>query len=263
MTRPDNRRAMHPFLRTCALLVAAAASAAAAETVYVVDQLLVGIHQDRNLDSAILKVLPTGTELEVIERDGELALVADPEGVRGWVDGAYLTAERPAQLRLAELEREKAALEEKVAELEKRPAGAPVPDDAGEAQARVESLTRENTELKGKLSDVRLQAGKLQTELSELRAEVQAAETPPDLRVAELEQARDALGRELDEAAERIARLEAQASREDARALVPIVLETYATWIIVGLVVLVLIGFGAGIYLMDTLSRRRHGGFRV
>lgn len=247
----------------CALLGVLAVSGAGAETVYVVDQLLVGIHEDRNLDSAILKVLPTGTKLEVIERDGELALVADPDGVQGWVDGAYLTEERPAQLRLAALEQEKAALAERVAELEKRPAGAPATGDLGEAQARVESLTRENTELKGKLSDVRLQAGKLQTELSALRAEMQQAETPPDLRVAELESARDALGRQLDEAAERIDRLEAQAAGQDPAALAPVVAEAYAAWLLGAVAALALLGFGAGIYLMDVLNRRRHGGFRV
>ena len=44
--------------------------AAVAEPAYVIDKLLVGVHEEKNLDSAIIKVLPTGTELNVIERDG-------------------------------------------------------------------------------------------------------------------------------------------------------------------------------------------------
>ena len=93
--------------------------AQAAETAFVIDRLLVGVHEEKNLDSAIVKVLPTGTELEVLERDGELAYVAEPGGAKGWVDAAYLTDEQPAQLRIPELEREKAALEQRVKELER------------------------------------------------------------------------------------------------------------------------------------------------
>ena len=81
-------------------------SAVAAEEVYVIDELLVGVHAEKNLDSAIVKVFPTGTKLEVVERDGELARIEGPEDVSGWVDGAYLTQTPPAKVRLAALEAE-------------------------------------------------------------------------------------------------------------------------------------------------------------
>jgi len=77
----------------------------AAENAYVIDKLLVGVHQDQNLTSAIIKVLPTGTKLEVLKREGELALVKDAQGASGWVDSAYLMEAAPASRPTAQTDR--------------------------------------------------------------------------------------------------------------------------------------------------------------
>nr|VFK66091.1 MAG: SH3 domain protein [Candidatus Kentron sp. UNK]VFK70270.1 MAG: SH3 domain protein [Candidatus Kentron sp. UNK] len=75
-----------------------------AETFYVTDRLLIGVHEDREQDSAPLEILPTGAALEVISRDKEFAKVRTASGVVGWIDSNYLMMERPAQLLLMELE---------------------------------------------------------------------------------------------------------------------------------------------------------------
>ena len=72
------------------------------------------VHQDQDLNSAIIKVLPTGTKLEVVRREGELALIKDPGGTSGWVDAAYLMEEVPAALKLKQLVDENAALTAKL-----------------------------------------------------------------------------------------------------------------------------------------------------
>ncbi len=81
---------------------------AGAETVYVIDRLAVGVHEDQQLTSGIIKVLPTGTRLEVLRRDANLVQVETEDGIVGWVDGDYVMSDRPAQLVLFELEREHA-----------------------------------------------------------------------------------------------------------------------------------------------------------
>ncbi len=239
----------------------------AAETTYVIDKLLVGVHQERDLDSAIIKVLPTGTRLEVLRREGELAYVEDPDQTRGWVDTAYLTIERPAELRVAELERDKVELQTRIQAFEQQPSTGTATvvntADLRAAEAQVEVLTKENTDLKGKLSSERLRAGKFQTENTALRAEVEQTATPPDVRVTELERIRDGLKTSLDDARERINKLEAQSAKDDAAALLPMVLEAYATTFLVIIIAIAVIAFGVGIYFMDLLIRKRHGGFRV
>jgi hypothetical protein len=202
----------------------------------------------------------------VLERDGELAYVVDPEQVKGWVDAAYLTEQPPAELRIPELEREKAALEARVARLEQGDAGAAAGAEPAPAPApndQVEALTRENTDLKGKLSDERLRSGKLQSEVATLRAEIKDATAPPDARVMDLERMRDELERELASTRERLTEFEARASLSDSAALLPLVIRDYLAWILALLGVVGLIAFGGGMYLVDLLNRRRHGGFRV
>lgn len=75
-----------------------------AETVYVIDRLLAGIHGDKALNSEILKVVPSGTALDLISRNGEFVEVRTPDGTAGWMDSGYVMTTRPAQLVVLELE---------------------------------------------------------------------------------------------------------------------------------------------------------------
>ena len=111
-----------------------------AETVYVIDKLLVGRPPGPKPDSAIIKVLPTGTKLEVVQRQGELALIEDPEGTRGWVDVAYLMDDAPARVLVDQLQAANKELKEKL------DAGA-APGSSTQSRAEVDELTKENTEL--------------------------------------------------------------------------------------------------------------------
>jgi septal ring factor EnvC (AmiA/AmiB activator) len=237
---------------------------ASAEQVYVIDKLLVGIHAEKDLDSAIVKVLPTGSVLDVVERDGELALVVDAEQNKGWVDAAYLTSEKPAALRLTALEAEKAALEQRIKEFE-APAGTPATarPASSDVQAQIEAITRENTDLKGKLSDERLRAGQLQSEVATLRGELRENTTPPDARIVELERTRKQLERDLARAENAVEELTARSSLQPTAAMVPLVMREYGLSIVLLAGLLAALAFGAGMYVVDALNRRRHGGFRI
>lgn len=249
-----------------ALLLLACGAAAAADTAYVIDKLLVGIHESRDTDSAIIKVVPTGTRLEVLKRDGDVANVSEPGGASGWVDAAYLSAEPPALVRIAELEKAKAALEDQLKHIEQASRGAPTVAGAPVSEAassEIDALTKENTALKGKLSDEKLRAETLQTEVSSLRAQVKSTAVPPDTRLVEMERSRDELEQDLEVARAKLAEYAARDSLDDVGALVPVVLREYTKRLILLVLVLVALGFGAGVYVIDLLNRRRHGGFRV
>ena len=256
----------HPARLLPALLLFACGAATAADTAYVIDKLLVGIHESKDTDSAIVKVVPTGTKLEVIKREGDVANVSEPGGASGWVDAAYLSKDPPAQVHVAELEKAKAALEEQLKHIEQASragppvAGAPAAEGAS---AEIDTLTKENTALKGKLSDEKLRAETLQTEVSSLRAQVKSTAVPPDARLVELERSRDELEQDLQDAQQKLSEYAARTSLDDTAALVPVVLREYAKSIILVVLLLAGLGFGAGIYVVDLMNRRRHGGFRV
>jgi SH3 domain protein len=79
---------------------------AGAETAYVTDVLRLGIHNAQDTSDRPFDNLVSGTPLEVLERVPNYARVRTTDGQQGWVKSAYLVAEKPAQLRVAEVEAE-------------------------------------------------------------------------------------------------------------------------------------------------------------
>nr|VFK41849.1 MAG: SH3 domain protein [Candidatus Kentron sp. SD]VFK47757.1 MAG: SH3 domain protein [Candidatus Kentron sp. SD]VFK78206.1 MAG: SH3 domain protein [Candidatus Kentron sp. SD] len=79
---------------------------ASAETAYIVDRLLAGVHEDKAQDSSVLEVLPTGAAVTIISREEDFTEARTASGTLGWIDNNYLMAEKPAQLLLMELEAE-------------------------------------------------------------------------------------------------------------------------------------------------------------
>ena len=94
-----------------AAALACAAAAAAAETAYVTDSLQLGLHAAQDTSDRPFDTLLSGAELEVLERVPNYARVETADGRVGWVKSAYLVSEKPARLRVSELEARVAELE--------------------------------------------------------------------------------------------------------------------------------------------------------
>jgi uncharacterized protein YgiM (DUF1202 family) len=75
-----------------------------AQTLYVDDQLQIGLHAKPTLSSPIIELLPSGTELQLIERNGALAKVRTSSDVEGWVDGNYISTALPARAQVKDME---------------------------------------------------------------------------------------------------------------------------------------------------------------
>ena len=71
-----------------------------ADTVYVVDQINIGLHATRQFDSAIVLMIGSGTPLELLERDGNVAKVKTQNGEEGWVDINYVKSNAPLATQL-------------------------------------------------------------------------------------------------------------------------------------------------------------------
>ncbi|MGE3774957.1 MAG: TIGR04211 family SH3 domain-containing protein [Gammaproteobacteria bacterium] len=240
------------------LVVLCMPRAVAAEAAFVIDKLLVGVHKDADLNSAIVKVLPTGTELSVLARKGELAQIKDPEGITGWVDAAYLMKEPPAASQLAQLKQEKISLSERLRKLE-------TATKSGKTEAadlaKVDALTNENTDLKSQLSAQKLKNGELEEELKTLRKTVGGVgggSVAGELQSANLE-----LRKNLDTAQARLVELEAALASSSAVGRLAASARTTPWWTWLALAVLLAAAFAGGAWLTDWLARRRHGGFRI
>ncbi len=205
-----------------------------AESLYVIDRLLVGVHEDKTRDSAIVKVVPSGTSLEVLARDGDLAQVKTPDGIVGWVDATYLTAEVPAKLMVDDLETWKKTRTEELKA----------------AWGEVESLRnqlaaakRENPEV-AQVNGALKELQRLQDENRDFKHRLAEAET----RLAESRSGAVSVT------------VGAPAVRESlASGLASFLSE----WIRTIVAAMFFLGFGVGALMLDWLQRRRHGGFRV
>jgi len=240
------------------LLVLCTPCALAAEAAFVIDKLLVGVHKEADLNSAIVKVLPTGTELSVLARKGELAQVKDPEGVTGWVDAAYLMKEPPAASQLAQLKQEKISLTERLRKLE-------TATKSGKTEAadlaKVDALTNENTDLKSQLSAQKLKNGELEEELKTLRKTLGSGaggSVAGELQSANLE-----LRKNLDAAQARVTELEGELASSSVTGQLTTTARSTPWWAWLTLAVLLAATFAGGAWLTDWLARRRHGGFRI
>ncbi len=107
-----------PFVFLCWLLILGPSIASAETSAYVTDRFEITLRGGPGTEHRILKMLPTGTALTVLERsDDGYARVRTADGKEGWVLQRYLQPEPVARDRLAELERRAQELETRTARL--------------------------------------------------------------------------------------------------------------------------------------------------
>jgi SH3 domain protein len=140
-------------MRLLIVVLALLPMAAAAETAYITDNLRLGLHRAPDTSDRAFRMLDSGQALEIISRDRNYANVRLPDGAQGYVKAAYLVADKPAKLIVAETIAERDSL---LAELEenKRSFAAPaatikeLKDQAAELVSKLDNAESEIADLK-------------------------------------------------------------------------------------------------------------------
>ena len=127
--------------------------AQAEETAWVSDRLELPMRAGKGTQYRILRMLKSGTRLEVIGREGGWAQVRTPGGQEGWVLARYLMKEPAARERLAKAEKRLAELQMSEGERMKR--FREVSEARDRLQQRVAALEKENATLRKALADIR------------------------------------------------------------------------------------------------------------
>ena len=140
------------ILLTLALL--AISLTARAETRFVTDELEIDMRSGTSLQHRILRMVPSGTVLEVLEEDKATGYtkVRTPSGAEGWILSRYLTASAPASVRLTETEKKLTELE-----IQSRQRMAKLSDRDKEFLNATDELARvkdENLKLNKQLTDI-------------------------------------------------------------------------------------------------------------
>jgi SH3 domain protein len=89
----------------------------AQENLYITDILQLGLHRAQDTSDAPFRNLVSGTEVTVLERVPNFARVRTGDGEEGWVKSAFLVSEKPARLRVAEVEARSEELEAELAQM--------------------------------------------------------------------------------------------------------------------------------------------------
>ena len=138
---------MRYLLITLALFAATASAVQAAEYQYVSDQLIITLRNGQGNSYQILKTLPTGTRLEVLEStDKGYSRVRTSDGTEGWVRSQYLMDDPTAAMQLEE------------------------------AARKLNNLQEENEKLRSTLSEVQEERAALASERDELLSKTKDAE---------------------------------------------------------------------------------------
>ena len=132
----------------------------AAETVYVTDNLRLGLHTAEDTSDRAFRFLDSGQAMEVLVRDRNYANVRLPDGTEGWVKAAYLVDEKPAKLIVAETIAERDAL---AAELES------AKRSFAEPAAAIDRLESEVADLRSQIDSAQAQVSELQEENASIR----------------------------------------------------------------------------------------------
>lgn len=145
------RRSRRVAVVLCA--TALVAGVAGAETSWVKDELTLNLRTGPGNQYRIKGIIKTGESVQVVNRREGWTEVRSTRLGNGWVPEGFLQPEPPAGLRLAQTEAETAefrsqysSLTERVDQLEKQ--NAELSESDGAQRAEIETLTRENLELR-------------------------------------------------------------------------------------------------------------------
>ncbi len=135
-----------------------------AETGYVTDKLIIGLHQAEDTSDRAFRSLESGQAVEILSRDRNYAHVQLPDGAQGYVKAAYLVYEKPAKLIVAESQAEAARLASELEEIRQAFSG---------PAATIEALQQKSADLQAQLDERTAQLAEIGTQNDDLRSRQQ------------------------------------------------------------------------------------------
>ncbi len=214
-----------------------------AETTYIIDRIQVGIHDNSNLDSPILKVIATGAQLQIVQSGVDMTQVEDPDGTVGWISTAYLTGTKPGEDNNNATNSESLQLQ---SELEQ------AKNEINQLKADLSAVN--NIPESRDLTSLRLKVGELQAKLTEER-KVSSGQENQNISgdIQQVEEENKVLTQTISELNRKIQ----ESNNSDL---------SYSSgdgFSKTVLLLVLLFGLVSGTLLYDLYNRYRHGGFRV
>ncbi|MFB3088938.1 MAG: TIGR04211 family SH3 domain-containing protein [Acidiferrobacterales bacterium] len=158
-----------------------------AETAYVSDKVFIDLRGGPHYESPVVHKILAGTALEVLGKVGDFSHVSDGTGREGWIENRELTAEVPARLRYAALERELAGMRTELAKTQEQLRQTQVVLDQDDADQQ--ALVKAQAKLKRQLAGARARLAKSREELQQTQAALAQAAAQREQLAARLAEA--------------------------------------------------------------------------
>jgi len=245
-----------------------------AETMYVTDRILLGVHQEPQEDSVLVKSIVSGTKVELLSAQGVFTKVRLIDGVEGWVSSGFLKQEKPAVAEVDELykkyEESSKSLKLVNEQLSKK---------ERELQIRRDQLSNANTAIKelkkkmaagekipvvdnSQLEEAQKKVETLTQQLAEMSAAQKTAEATmqnaDSVNIADLQKENNNLLARIESAKANL-NGDTVPSAEQLAAIRP----EFPVWYWGLLLLVLIIGAIGGLLWMDYKNRMKHGGFRI
>lgn len=211
---------------------------------HITDKLVAGLYEEPKAEGKPIRLLPTGTPLEVAGREGDFIKVRLADETVGWVEAAYVSDAKPARAMLLE------------------------------AQAQITEMKKQLERLKSETSDLKVEP--LECEVAEVPEPAPVASCPePSAASASMEPGNGARVQQLQltlaDMRERIQRASEALGAVPVAAVAEVAavlpsegqINLATIWLWIGLAVTLIAGFVAGVAFIDYRHRKRHGGFRI
>jgi SH3 domain protein len=146
--------------RLLLIIITCTAALANAQTMrYVTDQLEITMRSGKSTQHSVIRVLPSGTPVELLEVDTEsgYSRVRSPQGIEGWVISRYLDNIPSGRERLAEAEKKLANLNIENNRLQE--SITQITSNKNSLEKDKQALTKENNRLDQELTHIRQTAG--------------------------------------------------------------------------------------------------------
>ena len=257
---------------------------------FITDRIEVPLYAEKYGQGEVLKKLLSGTRVDILMKDGKHVRIRTSDGISGWIEFRYISADKPLGLEYLELrsqhkavQDELAATQKKLSEALSQPQAKAAPTaDAGisaEELAELRQGAKDTRWMRAEMNKARERAKKLDAELKTLRKKATEKSDATAAEQAELV----ALRAENQDLQDRLAAAllvsEAPAVTEvvaEAETVVadsaieqaPAATEAQAWsvslgWFLGSLLIALVIGGIGGMSWLDQRIRQRHGGFRI
>ncbi|MES9875038.1 MAG: TIGR04211 family SH3 domain-containing protein [Candidatus Sedimenticola sp. PURPLELP] len=221
-----------------------------AYSAHITDKLLAGLYSTADATTEPLKVLPSGTPVEILEKKKGYTKVRTGDDTVGWIENSYITIEKPAKVMLLELQARTSGLQQQLSAAQKELKQL----KAGQGSAPAAPAPEQGQALK----DAKAEIKQLNTELAGTRTKLeQALKESGGRPQGELEAENRALKIRISQAAAALG-MEPSTSTAPSNGGY-----RFEAWHLLVLGVIILISFISGIAYKNFRIAKRYGGFRI